>query len=178
MSHLILASMPNFTFLTLIVKKPVLILAGLPVVAIAPVVDFLSLVTVLFWLFVVDFITGLLASYFVWKEKAEKNKFFFGVNQGYTSDKFKKCVIKGMAYGGLPLIVAKFQDAFMLKTFSVSYITEARIDLTTVMILLFCLNEVYSIIWENLPKCGLDVPKSINNIWGVVKTAKNEINEN
>lgn len=167
--------MPKFNFFLMLFKKPILFVATLPVVAIAPEIDFLQLVTLLFWLFAVDFITGILASYFEWKSNSPKGKYFFGVGQGYSSDKFKKSAIKGVVYGGLPLIVVKFQKVFMLKTFSVSYITEARIDLTSVILLLFCLNEMYSIFWENLPKCGLNVPKGLSNLIKEVKGIKNEI---
>ena len=177
MSNIFLATVPNFTFLSLFVKKPILIVGTLPVAVIVTHVDFYKVVWLLFWLFVFDLISGLLASYFDWKKSASKGKFFFGNDQGFSSDKFKKCFIKGGVYGGFPIIVLKFQQIFMIKSFSVNYISEAQIDVTTAILLLFCGNEMFSIFWENLPKCGLDIPKGIRNLITGVKGVNNEIKE-
>lgn len=175
MYEIFLSTTPKFSFFALLLKKPTLLVVTAPVIALAPSVDFYKLVYVLAWLFIVDLISGLLCSYFVWKETAEKKMYFFGHKQGFSSDKFKKCFIKGMVYGGFPLIVLKFQQAFMLKSFSANYITDAQIDVTTVILLLFCGNETYSIFWENLPKCGLDIPKGLENLFKGVRSIKNEI---
>lgn len=176
MHQIFLATTPQFSFFSILFKNPPLLAASAPVLAVAThVVDFYGLVTVLFWLFGLDLISGLLSSYFTWKEKAPKESFFFGHKDGFSSDKFKKCFIKGMVYGGFPLIVLKFQQAFMLKSFSANYVTEAQIDVTTVILLLFCGNEIYSIFWENLPNCGINIPSSIRKFITGVKEIKEEI---
>ena len=172
MSKLFLATMPKFTLLAILFKKPMLLIAALPIVAISPQVDFYSVVSLLFWLFVIDLITGLLASYFEWKKESRKGKNFFGSEGGYSSDKFKKCFIKGAVYAGFPIIVLRFQQVFMIKSFSVNYISEAQIDITIATLLLFCANEIFSIFWENLPKCGLNLPKAIKDFLLGVKEIK------
>ena len=174
MNKLFLATMPKFTLLAILFKKRIFLISALPIAAISPQVDFYSVVSLLFWLFVIDFITGLLASYFEWKKEVKKGENFFGSESGYSSDKFKKCFIKGAVYGGFPIIVLRFQQAFMIKKFSVNYISEAQIDITTAILLLFCANEVVSIFWENLPKCGLNLPKSIKDFLLGVKEIKEQ----
>jgi len=174
-------------FLVHPIIKPISLIIVPPSIAIAPVVSLEAVVWILVWLFLSDLATGLLASYFTWKEKAPKGKFFFRANdskekipeeeKGFSSDKFKKCFIKGIIYGAFPLIVLKFQQTFLIKNMSFSAITDSQIDITTMCVLVFCANEIFSIFWENLPKCGLNIPKGIRNLITGVKDVANETKE-
>jgi len=166
-------------FLAHPIIKPISLSVIPPSIAIAPVVSLEAVVWILVWLFLVDLVTGLLASYFVWSEdkKTPKGKYFFGQSGGFSSDKFKKCFIKGIIYGAFPLIVLKFQQTFLIKNMSFSAITDSQIDITTICILVFCANEMFSIFWENLPKCGLNLPKGIRNLIVGVKEVANEVKE-
>lgn len=164
-------------FLAHPVIKPISLVVIPPAISIAPVVDLYSVVWILVWLFIGDFATGLGASYFEWKKTADKGKFFFGSDKGFSSDKFKKCFLKGIIYGAFPLIVLKFQQVFLVKNIHLTSLTDSQIDITTVCILVFCFNELFSIFWENLPKCGLDIPKKIKELIVGVKEIKNEISE-
>lgn len=157
--------------------KPVVLLTVVPNIAIAQTVNLESVVWILVWLFIADLFSGLSASYFEWKKTAPKNSFFVGHNEGFSSDKFKKCFVKGIVYGGFPLIVLKFQEAFLIKNIKFSAVTNSEIDVTTICILVFCANELFSIFWENLPKCGLDLPKGIRNLITGIKGINNEIKE-
>lgn len=157
--------------------KPVVLLTVVPNMAIAQTVNLESVVWILIWLFIGDLFSGLTASYFEWKKTAPKGKYFVGHNEGFSSDKFKKCFVKGMVYGGFPLIVLKFQEAFLIKNIKFSAVTNSEIDVTTICILVFCANELFSIFWENLPKCGLDIPKGIRNLITGIKGINNEIKE-
>lgn len=174
MKYLIPIAFPNFSFIALFFKKPVVLTVALPVVALAPVVDFYDVVWLLVWLFIGDFCSGMGASYFLWKKTAQKNKYFFGQAQGFSSDKFKKCFIKGIVYAGFPIIVLRFQQIFMLKNLTLKSVTDSQIDVTTILLLLFCANEIFSIFWENLPKCGLNVPGGIKKLFVGVKDITNE----
>lgn len=156
-------------FLSHTVIKPISLIAAIPSIAVAPIVDLKSVVWILVWLFLVDLFSGLCASYCVWLETAEKGKYFFGQSGGFSSDKFKKCFIKGIIYGAFPIIVLKFQQVFLIKNMKFSSITDSQIDITTICILVFCANEFFSIFWENLPKCGLNLPKGIRDLITGVK---------
>lgn len=148
--------------------------ALIPSVAIATVVSIESVAGILVWLFIGDLLSGVFASYCTWREETAKGSWFFNWNSGgFSSDKFKKCFVKGIVYGGFPLIVLKFQQVFLLKNVSMTSITDAEIDITTICLLLFCANEIFSIFWENLPKCGLNLPKGIKSLITGVKEIKN-----
>lgn len=142
------------------------------------IVSFWGAVDILKILFVADFATGLLASWFLWRTKKDrKDKWFFGKGEGFSSDKFKKMFIKLMVYLGTPVVIDKFQDTFLIKNLKYSTISDAEIELTTFVILLFCLNELYSIFNENLPKCGFNLWERIKKMIGFYKKVKTEINE-
>ncbi len=150
-------------------------LAVIPTIPIVHVVDLVKVVYILIALWVVDLGTGLLASYFEWVKIAKKGTYFFGVSGGFSSDKFKKSFVKGIIYAAFPLIVLKFQQTFLIKNISLSQISDSQIDITTVCLLIFCANEIFSIFWENLPKCGLNIPQAIKNLIVGVKNIKDEI---
>lgn len=183
MKNFAAAAVPNFTFITIALKKPLLLLAP---VTLVPVVSLASVAEILMWLFTIDLVTGVTASYFIWREATPKGKYFFRAKnlvdmpedqKGFSSDRFKKCFIKGIIYGGFPLIVLKFQQVFLVKNFKMpSYLSDSEIELTTIILLIFCANEFFSIFWENLPKCGVNVPKGIRNFITGVKEIK-EIKE-
>lgn len=158
-------------------KKLMIAMLAIPTaeITLSPVVQLQGVVTILASLFIVDFFSGLAASYCEWSEITPPGKYFFGQSGGFSSDKFKKSILKGIIYGGFPLIVIKFQQVFLIKTFSFNSITDLQIDITTVCLLLFSANELYSIFWENLPKCGLNIPKMIKNLILGVKEVSNEI---
>jgi Bacteriophage holin family len=170
--------MPKFHLLYLIFKKPVLLLVLVPIVPISNIVDFYSIIKILTYLFILDLFTGICASYFDWKKIIDKkNKWFFGTGEGFSSNKFKKCFVKLIIYCFTPLVMREFQQGFKIKTFTYNIITTADIDLTTVLILLFCINELYSIFHENLPRCGFNIFETIRNIFQIYKSTKKEISE-
>lgn len=164
-------------FFTHPIIKPIALATVIPNMVIAPVAKLESVVWILVMLFMADLGSGLLASYFEWEKDAEKGKYFFGDKDGFSSDKFKKCFLKGIVYGGFPLIVLKFQQAFLIKNMTFPSISTSEIDITTLCLLVFCANELFSIFWENLPKCGLNIPKGIRSLITGVKEVTNEIKE-
>lgn len=173
------ALLPKFTLLIEFVNHPFIGLAAtVPTLAIVPVVDFVKAFFILALLFIVDFATGIIGGYFVWKEKENKiDKWFFGTGEGFSSDKFKKTFIKGSVYLGFPLIVNKFQEVYLIKNITYKALTEAEINLGTFFILVFCAIEGYSIFHENLPKCGFNLFDFIKKFLGLYKEIKAEINE-
>lgn len=173
-------AMPKFTLLTFFLEKPILLAGTLTTVsaaAITNVVSFESMGWILFWLFMADLVTGLIGSYFEWRESEHKDKWFFGKGEGFSSDKFKKMIFKGIAYAGLPLILIKMQQVLMIKNFKYERISDAEFELPTIFLILFCLNEGFSIFHENLPKCGFNLWESVSKMIGFYKEVKKEIAE-
>lgn len=172
-------AMPKFTFMIELINKPIIgLLALVPTVAVVPVVDFWSAVYILGLLFIGDLITGLSASYFIWKKKRNrKEKWFFGKGEGFSSDKFKKMFVKLMIYLGTPFIVQKFQETFRLHNLKYETISDAEFSIATVLIIVFCLNEGFSIFHENLPECGFNLWERIKKMIGLYKEVKKDLTE-
>lgn len=170
---------PKFSMFIELFNKPLFGLFTLSSTVVAvQIVSFWGAVDLLTILFIADFATGLLASWLIWRKKQDrKDKWFFGKGEGFSSDKFKKMFIKLMVYLGTPIVIDKFQDTFLIKNLKYSTISDAEIELTTFLILLFCLNEFYSIFNENLPKCGFNLWEQIKKMIGFYKKVKTEINE-
>ena len=177
LAHITSLSMPKFSLLLGLFQKPWIgVNVLVPTLVVVPVVDFWGAVFLLVILFSVDLVTGLLASYFEWKVLPNKSeKWFFGKGEGFSSDKFKKMFVKLMIYLGTPLVVQHFQELFMIKNFKYETISNAEISIATFLILIFCLNEGFSIFHENLPKCGFNLWERIKKMIGFYKDAKKEI---
>lgn len=178
MQKLLAFALPKFTLLSLFIKKPFLILTGVPVIAaVNVVVSFEAVAWILVVMFTGDLITGLLASFYVWKKSSPKEKWFFGKGEGFSSDKFKKMFFKLICYLSIPLLFIRFQRILMLKNFKYESFSDAEFELATIALIVFCLTEGFSIFHENLPKCGFNLWHQIKKMIGFVKEAKKEITE-
>lgn len=171
----LLITLPKFSLLAKLTTKPlVFLLVTIPTATVAalPVVDIESAKTLLMWLFFGDLASGVLASYFDWKKTNKKDKWFFGKGEGFSSDKFKKMFVKGSVYLGFPLLVVKFQETFMIKNIKYESISDAEIGIATFCILIFCLNEGYSIFHENLPRCGFNIFDRVKKMFDLFRKTK------
>jgi hypothetical protein len=64
----------------------------------------------------------------------------------------------------------------MLKNFRYENFSHAEFELATIALIVFCLNEGFSIFHENLPKCGFNLWHRIKKMIGFYKEVKKEIN--
>lgn len=172
-------ALPKFTLFIEMFTKPIVgIVAVTPVLITAPIVDFWGAVSLLKWLFIGDLFTGLYGSYCEWKKSENKSeRWFFGKGEGFSSDKFKKMFVKIIVYCSTPIVMFKLQQTFSIKNIKYESIMDAEMNIPTALILLFCLNEGFSIFNENLPKCGFNLWQSIKKMIGFYKEAKNEIQQ-
>lgn len=178
LQEIIHTALPKFSLLIELIKKPMLAFFVItPTVPTAIVVDIVSASYLLGYLFIGDLVSGILASYFVWKKSDRKDKWFFGKGEGFSSDKFKKMFVKLMVYTGTPLLINKFQSTFLIKNISYKSISDAEIDIATFLILLFILNEGYSIFHENLPKCGFNLWERAKKLYQAIIKIKSAIKE-
>lgn len=158
--------------------NPKIALFAIPTTAIlsVKVVDIDSVYNLLWWFFGADFATGLWGSYCVWRKLPErKEKWFFGKGEGFSSDKFKKMFVKLIVYLVTPIAIINFQETFHLKRMKYEVLSTAEIDVATFLLLIFILNEGFSIVHENLPKCGYNLWNRLKKIIGFYKEVKNEI---
>ena len=178
LQEVISVAFPKFSLLIEFMNKPILaLLAITPTIVVTPVVDLWGAVYVLVLLFFGDLVTGVLASYFDWKKSAPEDKWFFGKGEGFSSDKFKKMFVKMIIYLGTPLVVQKFQAVFMIKNMKFETISNSELSIATFLILIFCLNEGFSIFHENLPRCGFNLWERIQKMIGFYKEAKKDLTE-
>lgn len=155
-------------------KKGIII--ATPVVISLPVLTQLQeSLWLLFWLMVLDFITGIIASWFE-KKKAEKLNPDLKKENLISSEKLKKSGFKTLLYICTIIAVFHAQKTFKLKTFQLSF-SELDLSPGTVMIFFWCMVEFYSIVFENFKKMGFDVMEKINNLIGVFKSTKSKIEE-
>ena len=176
MEKLLAFALPKLTLLSLFIKKPFLILTVVPAIAaVTIVVSFEAVAWILVVMFIADLVTGLLASYYVWKKSSPKEKWFFGKGEGFSSDKFKKMFFKLICYLSIPLLFIRFQRILMLKNFKYESFSDAEFELATIALIVFCLTEGFSIFHENLPKCGFNLWHQIKKMIGFYKEAKKEI---
>lgn len=172
LSETLHTALPKFSLFYEVIKHPSYALFTLtPTVPAVMIVDVWNAFYILCWMFLGDLITGILASYYEWRKSDKKDKWFFGKGEGFSSDKFKKMFIKIIVYCGSPLVLYHFQQTFLIKNVTYSKITDAEIDIATIMILLFILNEGYSIFHENLPRCGFNLWDRIKKIAVAIKKA-------
>jgi hypothetical protein len=177
MEKLLAFALPKFTLLTIFIKKPLLVIAGIPaIVAVSQVVSYEG-VWVIFTCFIIgDLLSGLGASYCQWKAKPNrKEHWFFGKGEGFSSDKAKKMGIKLLVYLIVPQLIVNIQKTLLLKNFKYSTISDAEFELATIVVLFFCAVEGFSIVHENLPKCGIDLWGSLKKMIGFIKEVKSEI---
>lgn len=178
MEKLLAFALPKFTLLSLFIEKPILLLVSVPAIAaVQVVVSFEAVAWILVVMFVADLITGLLASFYDWKKSSPKERWFFGKGEGFSSDKFKKMFFKLICYLSIPLLFIRFQQVLMLKNLKYETFSEAEFELATIWLIVFCLNEGFSIFHENLPKCGFNLWQSIKKMIGFYKEFKSEISE-
>lgn len=176
MEKLLAFALPKFTLLSIFIKKPFLIIVSVPAItAVSQVVSYGSIWFIFWWFFIGDLLTGLLASFYEWKKSDHKERWFFGKGEGFSSDKAKKMGIKLAVYLLVPQLLVNLQKTLLLKNFKYSTISDAEFELATIVVLFFCAIEGFSIVHENLPKCGIDLWGSLKKMIGFVKEVKSEI---
>jgi len=182
----LLTALPKFTFLSLLIKKPTLLIATsipivTPIVIEPTIISFSSVAWILFWMVIVDQITGLAAAYYTWKDSPHEEKWFFGrggKGEGFSSEIFNRMLLfKGAIYIGLPYMIINLQQTMALKTVKYTKFTDSEFEYATIILLFFCANEGFSIFHENLPKCGFDLWGIVKKMFGFYKEVKKEISE-
>ena len=109
--------------------------------------------------FIIDFITGILAS---WREKRIKEKEDPSVKEQslISSDKLKLSAIKAFTYTSSILGVWGIEKVFFIKTFKFENISTQDLTVTLIFIGFCCAIEFYSIVFENFKRMGFDIAKN------------------
>jgi phage-related holin len=110
---------------------------------------------------IVDFITGILASWIDYKKSkafSDSSKYII------ESAKLRLTAVKFTCYTIGILGAWGIETVFFIKKIPSGYIATENLTLTTVIIGFFCIIEIYSIFFENIKRMGFDVIQTIKNI--------------
>lgn len=152
----------SFAILTAFKKPAVMV----PTMGMLSLSDCQLGVFLLFGLMTFDFITGVLASWSIWKNSKIESNFW---KYGFSSSRLRLSLVKSITYF-LFIICAYFIEwIFKIKTFKAESYTEHQITLTLFAIAVACAIEFYSIFFENLPKAGFSIEKNVKAIFLLVK---------
>lgn len=141
--------------------------------------------------YTLDFITGVYASYVEAKStdefKAEfatkttygqklyaKVKLFF---DNFSSEKWRKSIVKAIAYLLLILLVYFVENIFLIRTFHIESISTKEWTVTLITQGVCIIIEMYSIIFENLKRAGFDIIDSVVGIFRKYNKVSREIKE-
>lgn len=147
------------------IKKPAV---AFPAIGMITLSDCQWGISLLFVLMLFDFVTGVLASWSLWKNSKIESSFW---QKGFTSVRIRESVVKSITYFLLIMCAYGIETIFKIKTFKAESYTEHQITLTLAAIAIACAIEFYSIFFENLPKAGFSIEVKVKAIFVKVKSA-------
>ncbi|AEW85893.1 hypothetical protein FCOL_05340 [Flavobacterium columnare ATCC 49512] len=124
---------------------------------------------VFFWTFILDFATGILAS---WVEHKKMPVRVYVLQ----SSKMRESVVKAISYFVFIALIFGFEKAFGIKTFSILNISDNQFTLTTIAIAFCSFIEFFSIL-ENCKRSGFDIigksQEAAKKTWEIINFLKN-----
>ena len=147
------------------IKKPAVII---PTIGILELTNLQLALALLFGLLFIDYITGVLASWINHK-KNFKTSFWKDSVNGFSSEKWKKSLVKIITYFLFILLTYEIEYIFQIKSFTSDY-SDLKITITLFAIAISCGIEFYSIFFENLPKAGFDIEKKFMKLFDKAKS--------
>lgn len=175
----------------IVVSAKTLVTTGEGAVVLVPAISFTvtnDIKSALFFLaltFILDFITGIYASYIENKNNRKldgtykpgvlnKILLFFDT---ITSEKLRKSIVKAIGYALFILLVFGVERVFVIKSFTFMHISDKNWTITLIA-QAFCIAiEIYSIIFENIKRAGYDIAGGFVKVVKEYKSIKNEIKE-
>ncbi|SHK69867.1 phage holin family protein [Epilithonimonas mollis] len=159
-----------FAFLTA-VKKPAV---AVPTVGMISLSDCQLGIFLLIILMLLDFITGVFASWVIWENSKVESKFW---KYGFTSTRLRLSLVKCVTYFLFILCAFGIEYIFKIKSWKAENYTEHQITLTLITIAIACAIEFYSIFFENLPKAGFDIETKVKLIFSKFKKAVTSVKD-
>lgn len=144
----------------------------IPTISIAALSNMQKAFILLAFFFVIDFITGILASR-VEKRKAEKTDPALREKNLISSQKLKLSAVKAGTYAFSIIGVYMIEKIFFLKSFKLG-ISDNELTVTLVFVAFCSAIEFYSIVFENFKRMGYDIAKKFTVM---VRGAKKLISE-
>ena len=148
------------------IKKPAVLI---PTIGVLKLTNLQLAIILLLGLLSVDYITGVLASWINHK-KLFGTSFWKDSINGFSSEKWKKSLVKTITYFLFILTTWAIEKVFQIKPFNTFYSDIGNITITLVAIGLSCGIEFYSIFFENLPKAGFNIEDSFLKLFNKIKS--------
>ena len=148
------------------IKKPAVII---PTIGILELTNLQLALALLFGLLFIDYITGVLASWINHKKQFGTSFWKDSVN-GFSSEKWKKSLVKIITYFLFILTTWSIEKVFQIKPFNTSYSDIGNITITLGAIWLSCGIEFYSIFFENLPNAGFNIEDRFLKLFNKIKS--------
>lgn len=144
-------------------SSPAGIVTGTSLVAISVLSSVQKALLLLLLFFILDFITGILAS---WKEKKEEEKTKPELKNKdlISSEKLKLSAVKAFTYTTAILGVWGIEKVFFIRTFKFENVSTEGLTVTLIFVGFCCSIEFYSIVFENFKRMGFDIAKSFINV--------------
>ena len=139
-------------------SSPAGVITGSSLVVVSVLTSVQKALILLLIFFVIDFITGIIAS---WKEKKDKEKIDPKVKEQslISSDKLKLSAVKAFTYASAILGVWGIEKVFFIRTFKFENVSTEDLTVTLIFIGFCCAIEFYSIVFENFKRMGFDISK-------------------
>lgn len=164
MKELLIIKKYSIAFLTAF-KKPAI---AFPAIGMLTLSDCQMALIFLIGLMSLDFATGVLASWNIWKKSKIESNFW---KKGFSSYRLRLSLVKSITYFSFILCAYGIESVFKVKSWKADNYTEHQITLTLLTIAISCAIEFYSIFFENLPKAGFSIEKKVKTIFSKLKSA-------
>ncbi len=149
-------------------SSPSTAISGSAIVAISVLSSIQKALLLLVLFFVLDFITGIIAS---WKVKREEEKLNPELKDKalISSEKLKLSAVKAFTYASAILGVWGIEKVFFIKTFKFDNVSTENLTITLIFTGFCCAIEFYSIVFENFKKMGFDIAKRFLRVVNSIK---------
>ena len=149
-------------------SSPAGVITGSFLVAVSVLTSVQKALILLLIFFVIDFITGIIAS---WREKKDKEKIDPTIKEQslISSEKLKLSAVKAFTYTSAILGVWGIEKAFFIRTFKFENVSTEDLTITLIFVGFCCVIEFYSIVFENFKRMGFDISKKALSVIRHVK---------
>jgi phage-related holin len=149
-------------------SSPTGVISGSTIVVASVLTSIQKALLLLLLFFILDFITGILAS---WKIKKEEEKLDPTLKDKalISSDKLKLSAVKAFTYASAILGVWGIEKVFFIKTFKFDNVSTEDLTVTLIFTGFCCAIEFYSIVFENFKKMGFDISKRFLKVVNSIK---------
>jgi phage-related holin len=149
-------------------SSPTGVISGSTIVVASVLTSIQKALLLLLLFFILDFITGILASWKIKKEEEKLDPTLKGTAL-ISSDKLKLSAVKAFTYASAILGVWGIEKVFFIKTFKFDNVSTEDLTVTLIFTGFCCAIEFYSIVFENFKKMGFDISKRFLKVVNSIK---------